>query len=227
MYRAICQQQPRIDLCDSGDRTYSIEEWNRRFSNQPTHLTPVTHDRCLMRYPIYILFFLSLAFEMGCVRPPRTVGPPTKYVLPEGFTGPVLVVFDRPNGKDFEQIDGTAIYRIPGNGILELRDRASYVLRSEQFYYEDAGGSLSEIPQAFADSEVTDGQEAIRISQLDPNGQQVYVTGRKMGKFGSSDGLVAFRRFTVGRIRDSETNSFKGDQLVFDYRRTILKSRSP
>ncbi|MBK8150794.1 MAG: hypothetical protein IPK58_21985 [Acidobacteria bacterium] len=176
-----------------------------------------------MRYAIYFLLFLSLGFEMGCVRPTPNVGPPAKYLLPSGFTGPVLVVFDRPNGKDFEQIDGTAIYRIPSNGILELREPATYIRRGERFYYEDAGGSLSEIPQAFADSEVADGQEATRISQLDPNDQQVYVSGRGMGKFGSTGGLVNYKQFIVGRIKDSDRQSFAGDKLVFEYQRTTLK----
>ncbi|MBK7707325.1 MAG: hypothetical protein IPJ30_16640 [Acidobacteria bacterium] len=169
---------------------------------------------------------MSLGLEMGCVRPTPTVGPPIKYLLPNGFTGPVVIAFDRPNGNNSEEINGTKIYRIPGNGILELRESASYISRGERFYYEDAGGGLSEIPQAFADSEAPDGQEATRISQLDPNDQQVYVTGRRMGKFGSTDGLVNFRRFSVGRISDSETNSFNGDKLVFEYRRTTLKSSS-
>jgi len=82
------------------------------------------------------------------------------HLLPEGFTGPVVLVFDDPTGiAPQHDTEGSVVYDIPSNGVLRLRSGVPPGgVYKKRFYYVDAAGSRTEIPyhengglQVFAD----------------------------------------------------------------------------
>ncbi|QMU65411.1 MAG: hypothetical protein GKR88_14710 [Flavobacteriaceae bacterium] len=47
-------------------------------------------------------------------------------LIPEGYIGPVLVVFDQKNGEPKEYEDGKRVYRIPKSGVLKTQFGSNY-----------------------------------------------------------------------------------------------------
>jgi Family of unknown function (DUF6843) len=73
------------------------------------------------------------------------------YLLPEGYIGPVFVVFDDQNGEVATQAKGSSeIYRIPPDGVLRLRTTAPAGISTIRFFYVHPDGQLRELPYAVA-----------------------------------------------------------------------------
>ena len=62
------------------------------------------------------------------------------YLIPEGYKGTVLVIFNQPNGEKPEYEDGRRIYRIPQSGVLftQLKDEQG-IINQEYFYISPNG----------------------------------------------------------------------------------------
>lgn len=67
---------------------------------------------------IAALFFLGLALLTlsACTEPPKRE--PETYLIGEGYSGPVYVVFGVTKGEPAADENGSRIYRIPDSGIL-------------------------------------------------------------------------------------------------------------
>lgn len=58
-------------------------------------------------------------------------------ILPKGFTGYVLLIYDQIDGEDKEYIDKKRVYRIPEKGILKTKFQAEYgVSFYPEIYFE-------------------------------------------------------------------------------------------
>ena len=94
------------------------------------------------------------------------------HLIPEGHTGPVVVLFDDPLGDEVRlDEEGAFVYQIRADGVLRVKNsppRAGFYRK--HFYFEAPDGTRTEIPhrvdepvvQVFADvqgvTEVLDGQ---------------------------------------------------------------------
>lgn len=66
------------------------------------------------------------------------------YLLPEGFRGPVLVLFRRSDGASPEYESGQLVYRVPSNGVLAVGwSEASFQPR---YYFVTSKGERMQIP---------------------------------------------------------------------------------
>ncbi|MGS2762176.1 DUF6843 domain-containing protein [Sinomicrobium sp. M5D2P9] len=63
---------------------------------------------------IPVLLFVALSVFAGC----GPSGEEAIFVVPENYTGYILVIYDQENGAEKEYKDKARIYRIPSNGIL-------------------------------------------------------------------------------------------------------------
>lgn len=83
-----------------------------------------------------LLFCFSLA---SCVE----YAEPQSYLLPDGFTGAFVVVFNQKEGTPKEYENGRRIYRIPKNGVLFTQfdiDYRVFTPESSKTYYVDSLG---------------------------------------------------------------------------------------
>lgn len=94
------------------------------------------------------------------------------HLIPDGYTGPVVILFDDPLGQELARSDdGTVTYRIPDRGVLRVRNAAPRAgFYKKRFYYVTSDEVLQPIPhrvadgvfQVFADvqgvTEILDGQ---------------------------------------------------------------------
>ena len=94
------------------------------------------------------------------------------HLIPDGYAGPVVILFDDPLGDEAPRDgDGAVVYQIPDGGVLRVKNlppRAGFYRK--QFYYVAADGTRRELPhrvdeevlQVFDDvqgvTEILDGQ---------------------------------------------------------------------
>ncbi|MBK8981556.1 MAG: hypothetical protein IPM38_04345 [Ignavibacteria bacterium] len=83
---------------------------------------------------MYLYFFASSYLT----RPEKET-----YLIPEGYIGTVLVIFNQSDGEKPEYEDGRRIYRIPPSGVLftQLKDEQG-ILNQEYFYISPNGQRL-------------------------------------------------------------------------------------
>src|SRR4030095_5403410 len=74
--------------------------------------------------------------------------------------------------------NGTLVYRIPGDGVLGTRQKASYRVRQIDYFYVEADNDRMRIPVL-----LRAGLEDIgkTTSNVDMNSNDVYVFGEEMG----------------------------------------------
>lgn len=83
-----------------------------------------------MRYLVLVLVTLFLS---GCKTAEDEI-----FVIPENFTGYVIVIFNQPNGEKPTYFENSRVYVIPPSGILKTRFEPNFGWSSpSQFYYRE------------------------------------------------------------------------------------------
>lgn len=62
------------------------------------------------------------------------------YLIPEGYRGNVLVIFNQPDGKKPEYENGRRIYRIPSSGVLFSQFKDEEGLINQEYFYLSPSG---------------------------------------------------------------------------------------
>jgi hypothetical protein len=66
------------------------------------------------------------------------VAEPETYLIPNGFTGVVNVIFNQVNGENILYENGRRIYKIPANGILLTKFETQEGMYNHKYYYYDS-----------------------------------------------------------------------------------------
>lgn len=85
----------------------------------------------------YLVLALVALFLGGCKTAEDEI-----FVIPENFTGYVIVIFNQPNGQEPVYLDNSRVYVIPPSGILRTKFKPNYGWSSESQFYN--GSILSE-----------------------------------------------------------------------------------
>lgn len=62
------------------------------------------------------------------------------HLIPEGYIGPIIIIFDQPNGLKKRYEKGWRVYEIPNNGILKTQFGPTYGIQQHFYYYVDDSG---------------------------------------------------------------------------------------
>ena len=68
------------------------------------------------------------------------------FLLPDGYRGPVLVAFNHPKGRPLERTIDAYVFRIPGDGILRIKDSEPDGFKYHYWYYLGAQDRRTLIP---------------------------------------------------------------------------------
>lgn len=71
------------------------------------------------------------------------------HLIPDGYVGPVVIVWDRKDGELSSYEKGMRLYRIPPSGVLftQFQSNSGNVFPGDdQYFYQKADGSRIEIP---------------------------------------------------------------------------------
>ncbi len=132
---------------------------------------------------------------------------PEVFIIPKGFKGKVMVVFEKKNGVLPKLEKNRRVYEIPNNGILVTQSMITEGFMSRQFYYID---SLNQrIPlKSFKNEKEAESYDEIGI----------FYSGRA-GIYGNSGGLqsIIYQEFIVSDYKN--LNSF----FTEDYKKQFHK----
>lgn len=73
---------------------------------------------------------------------------PEIHLIPFGYRGPVVIMYDMPNGDSIEYENGKRVLRIPVNGLLRTQFKQVtgwYEPGSIKYYYLDSTGKRTEL----------------------------------------------------------------------------------
>lgn len=98
-------------------------------------------QRQMSKISTFILFAITLLF-FGC----GYNGENELWIVPEGYTGWLIVVPDQKEGKEKEYENGWRVYRFPANGILVTQFRFNEGWHESKYFYIDKNGDRIEIP---------------------------------------------------------------------------------
>lgn len=109
------------------------------------------------------------------------------YILPENYTGYVVIIFGQKNGLEKKYENGKRIYEIPPSGILKTQFEADYG-RSDfpEFYYRDIQEE-NKIPHSYDFENLSD-------DEIVGFGGRSGVANRDL----KGDSVVRFREFYIG-----------------------------
>lgn len=92
----------------------------------------------------FIVLLLLLLLNFSCVsfaKPGEII-----YLIPEGFTGGVIIVFNQPDGITPEtDKDGAITYKIPKDGLIKVKEPLSKNAYQLKYYFVDGQGKRTSI----------------------------------------------------------------------------------
>jgi hypothetical protein len=95
--------------------------------------TIVTLMKLLLITCLTFLLFLTSCFSQA---------EPEIHLIPKGYRGPVIIIFDQKNGSPEKYEDGSRVYKVPADGILKTQfipqTKGSIRPGKLKYYYYDS-----------------------------------------------------------------------------------------
>lgn len=114
----------------------------------------------------------------------RSFTTPETYLIPATYRGPVVVVFNQPDGQKAEVEQGRRIYRIPPSGVLFTQFAAEQGFIDQQYYF------------------ITPAGQRERLGELDTRDFKEESTTEKHVSEPPRDSVAVFNPGTMGSIGD-------------------------
>jgi hypothetical protein len=115
-----------------------------------------------------------------------------QFLIPDGYKGDVVVVYSAQDGEPLNRSHGKVTFRIPGDGILRIRDPMLRGATRPEYYYLRQDGSLERI-RAFWPTTVDPTPENMA------NDKDIGAFFPRTGTFTDSNGCsIQYEQFYVG-----------------------------
>lgn len=123
------------------------------------------------------------------------------YLIPKGYTGEVVILFDQPDGIVPEVEDGLFVYKIPEDGMLKVKAKRYKGIVNVSYFYVDGDGQREQIKYL----RIT-GDRDINGKPKDKFDGQINQDEYENGVFVMSHEQTASKiaNFTVGAPKDSD-----------------------
>jgi hypothetical protein len=137
------------------------------------------------------LLSIGITVAIGIFFTYRSFTTPATYLIPEGYRGNVMVVFNQADGRDEEYEGRRRIYRIPATGVLftKFDDEEGFI--NEEYYYISPSGHRTKLG-------VLDTRDFNEEWTLEKNPQEP-----------PRDSLAVFNPGTMGTLGNSSDPSHK------------------
>lgn len=150
------------------------------------------------------------------------------YLIPQGFKGGVVILFDQPNGVVPDVDAGRFVYPIPSNGVLYVQGPPQPGLVNKEFYYISADGKRTRIEElritGNTSPEGLPQNKFGNISQDDFENKIFVMNTGGFGSFNTPTRIVQFTSFVVSTPKeDSSFYSQLQDQL-FEIQREFTEA---
>ena len=186
----------------------------------------MTSEQPKMKRQIKIIVLLLILMNLSCLSfaKPKAVA----YLMPEGFTGGVIILYNQADGSIPETAnDGTVLYRIPKDGLLKLKQSFEENVFRYNFYYIDDKDNLMPIEYVQLAYYVRDPGDTTtktldtltedernnrifiinhRTTTFDIRGEKVYLQNFIIGKPKDADNLLTKLEFRIADIEEELSN---------------------
>lgn len=126
-------------------------------------------------------------------------------LIPEGFEGPVVIIYDQSDGVPIEYEGRKRLYRIPSDGVLRTQFKPNYGHQVHEFYYLNSEEKRTPVP--FVDP--------WSWSKLDTSQGILICFAEEVGMGGNKQGEeVRFRTFLVGPANKADSLFKLREKLV-------------
>ncbi len=149
-----------------------------------------------MKKIFYLISCVILLF--GCKKNAES----ETFLIPDNYTGAIVIIFDQDNGNTKEYKDGRRIYNIPENGILYTQFSRVKGVLNQKFYYKNR--SSKELKQIVSEGiQISDENESFVLDVYDGGFTVFPEGGIKEGKSGDYP-TVEWIYFTIGKYSDNK-----------------------
>jgi hypothetical protein len=142
-----------------------------------------------------ILFFIVNVIFSSCDKQCQ----PEIFLIPDGYKGPIYIIYNIKNGSKKEYENNKRIYRLPANGILLTQFKDEYGIIDQEYYYQLASG------------------KRIKLGILDSRDFNEPWSLKKNPKEPSRDSLAIFNPASVGFIGEGKNKYYFQSTFVGTY----------
>lgn len=151
----------------------------------------------------YLLFCVFLLLTIGGCSIPAAKSKTITHLIPENFEGGVVIVYAQKDGVTPVVTEDEIVFNIPADGILKVSIDAKTVRGNAKFFFAGKNGERTEIE--LLHNRVLEKSAGIRTSDdisADERDNKIFVMSAERGNFNTSNGVVMFSCFTVGKPKD-------------------------
>jgi hypothetical protein len=155
--------------------------------------------KLLINSKMNVYFLIVAALSILSCNDPQ----PETYLIPQGFTGRVNVIFSRRDGAPNKYENGRRVYEIPANGVLLTQFKDEYGLVDHQYYYVDSNGKRTPL-EIYKYDHNKDG--TVKWIVKDTNKLGIFSDGTT-GQYGNNDNtkVVKWQEFVVSSYAGLDT----------------------
>jgi hypothetical protein len=121
------------------------------------------------------------------------------FLIPEGYTGTVIVIYNQSNGETSKIESGKHIYRIPSNGVLYTQEPYEYKYKFIEYYYYDQDGKPTAAISYISPNQMKELKKRRSTMSSDKN---KYIYGNGLVHDGQSN--KRFLRFVIGELDQAD-----------------------
>lgn len=180
----------------------------------------------LLSFPLTLVVVVVVLYLFSYTSSYLTRPEKVTYLIPEGYTGNVLVIFNQPFGKKPEYENDRRIYRIPKTGILFTQFKDEEGLMREQYYYITVEGKRTKLG-VLDTRDFNEPWTTVKNPHEPPRDSLAVFNPGTMGTFGESgdSNSMVFEELSVGTYNDiKKLHDFKDEYI--DSLRTIIKNKN-
>jgi len=149
------------------------------------------------------------------------------YLIPKGYTGEVIILFDRPDGVVPEVEDGLSVYKIPANGVLKIQNKGFTGIVNLHYFYIGGDGQREQIEtlRITGDRDINGKPKDKFDGQINQNEYENGIFIMNNGGIATTNSggkIFSYTSFIVGTPRDSERLYDKMQKRISDIHRESL-----
>jgi hypothetical protein len=174
----------------------------------------VTNNKILGKMLIINLLSILMMFFSGCK---SNKAENETYILPNGYTGRIVIFYGQANGEAKKYADGARVLEIPSSGILKTQFEPNYGIIEDskvnrKFLYKNTEGQIISIPNRHNTTVDSNQVQVFGIS----NGKKYpivetkeLVNGVERTVTKTTDYYIAYTEFIVDKYNERRKYDFK------------------
>lgn len=170
-------------------------DWRLPPADKRTELAQIVLG--ILFLPLTLLFTLLVMYLISFISSSFSKPDAETFLIPEGYRGKAIVIFDQPEGQAPETESGRRLYRIPKSGVLFTQFKSDPAIVDQEFDYVSSGGQRKKL----AVQDLPEGSNWQAPQKPGSDSIAVFGAGATRAISGAS-GTITFSEFSVGTARE-------------------------